>query len=541
MSLADTRHLHPYTAVVRGLSRAVGLGSLATIATAFNDGFTALGANAGFIVTLALLGIGYEFLYYRRYEYALTENTFDIDSGVVSRREREIPLRRIQNIDISQNAFQRLLGLAVLRIETAGGGETEADLRYVSPAEAQRLQQALTERKARREGRDPALAVDADGEETGRKVYEITDTELGLLSALSIDPGASFVSTLLAVAAQGVIPANPEGVDSIQGRLAAYTPMDVAIALGIVAVVAWLVSVAVVYSRYANFTLYRVDDELRYERGLVGRYSGTIPLEKVQTVTLVANPLKRRLGYTTVSVETAGYAPSGDQRRAAETAIPFAKHDRAMAFVRTLEEFDVDTVAGTRPPKRARERYAVRFALLAFGVAALAYGVDRWITDLAYWYVPLAGVLLAPLAAHLRWANRGYHEDGSHFVAHTGFWRHKTRIVPVHRIQTVVDVRTIFQRRRRLASVTADTASTASVLGGDATAFDVDADTAADLRERLGDRLQASLTERRRRRAVATRLRRATERAREVVDAVDPTPNRHPDAPPDDDETRQSS
>ncbi|MCL7418905.1 MAG: PH domain-containing protein, partial [Halalkalicoccus sp.] len=98
----------------------------------------ALAILVGFVAAVA-----WQVAYFRRFEYETTPDTFDIRSGVVSRRNREIPYRRVQNVDISRNVVQRALEIAELRIETAGGGETEAILRYVGYEEAKRLQNEL--------------------------------------------------------------------------------------------------------------------------------------------------------------------------------------------------------------------------------------------------------------------------------------------------------------------------------------------------------------------------------------------------------------
>lgn len=492
----EARRLHPYTALVRGLSRAGSLGTIATVATVAQDAsLRELQTNLGFIAGLALVGVAYEFLYYRRFEYTLSDESFDIDSGVFSRREREIPLDRIQNIDISQSPVARALGLAVLELETAGGGSTEARLRFVAPTEARRLQRQLQARKG-----DEVTAEAATGTEDRDPVYELGSRELRLLSLTSLDPGASVVVSFIGLGFQLLLPTEPgETASQLPINTRSLEPVDVVGFLLVLLALAWLVSVALVYSRYANFRLYRVGDELRYERGLLGRYSGTIPLGKVQTASIVANPVKRRLGYVTLSLETAGYAPGGDGGRASETALPLAKRGVAAAFVGELSQFDGVDVDLDSIPTRARQRYAARYTIVVAALVGLGFAANR-LYDLSFWYLPALLVLAVPLAAHLKWANRAHGTSERTFLAQTGFWRRTTRVVPFHRLQTVVDTRSIFQRRRRLASVTADTASTASVLGGDATAFDLDADRADDLREQLAERLQWGLALRRARR-----------------------------------------
>ncbi len=493
-SLEGPRRLHPYTAAVRGLSRAGSLGTVATLVTVFQDAsLQQLRTNLGLIGGIVVFGLVYEFLYYQRFSYELTEDTFDIDSGVLSKREREIPVDRVQNIDISQSPIARLLGLAVLEVETAGGGSTEAQLRYVTPSEARRLQEELQRVKGE------TVTTVTEATEDREPVFELDRRELWLLSLTSLDPGASVLVSFLGVGSQALLPADPERWSGLPISPGSLQPVDVLGLVVALAVVAWVVSVGLVYTRYAGFTLYRTGDELRYERGLLGRYSGTIPLGKVQTASLVANPVKRRFGYVTCSLETAGYAPGSDGGRASETVLPLVEHPVAAEFVADLEQFDDLDVSWEGPPTRARQRYVIRYALGVGLVTAAAFGLDR-LFGVPYWYlVPLA-LLAVPLAAHLKWTNRGFTTTEGTFLARTGFWRRTTRVVPYHRLQTVVDARSLFQRRRSLASVTADTASTASVLGGDATAFDIDADRATTLRETLAERLQAGLAERRRRR-----------------------------------------
>jgi len=489
------RRLHPYTALVRGLSRAGSLGTFATIFALVRDAsLRQLQTNLGIIGGAILLGLIYEVLYYQRFSYALGEDTFDIDSGVLSRREREIPLGRIQNIDISQSPVQRLLGLAVLELETAGGGSTEARLRYVAPAEARRLQREF---QAANGAADVADRPDAT--EDRDPLYELDDRELWLLSLTSLDPGVSVLVSFLGIGVQALFPTEPGESTALPITVGSLDPVDVAGLLVALVVLGWMLSVGLVYSRYANFRLYRVGEELRYERGLLGRYSGTIPLEKVQTASAVANPLKRRLGYVTLSLETAGYAPGSDGGRASETALPLARRSVAADFLADLDQFDALDVAFGGPPSRARRRYLFRYAFVVGMLVAAGWALDQ-VFGVALWYLPAVLWLLVPPAAHLKWTNRGYATTDDTFLAQTGFWRRTTRVVPYHRLQSVIDARSVFQRRRNLVSVTADTASTASVLGGDATAFDIDVEDGTALRETLAERLQNALTERRERR-----------------------------------------
>ncbi|MFC6725699.1 PH domain-containing protein, partial [Halobium palmae] len=289
----------PYRAVRKGASLVLTIAFAAfsgAMAITESVGGPLLAAGAVLLLVLAL--VGYEVAYYRRYEYELTADSLDIRSGVFSRRNREIPLRRVQNVDISRNAVQRALDIAAVDFETAGGSETEGSIEYVSFEEAKRLQREIARLKR---GDDAG----AEGEEEEREeLFSLSDEELALVGLLSFDlrgPG------ILLFLASGSVPVASGLIEGIEGPVLALGGIAV---LLLIVLVSWLAGIAVAVANYYGFTLSRADDELRYERGLLRRYDGSIPLDKVQTLTIEDNPLKRRFGYASLAIETAGYGPS---------------------------------------------------------------------------------------------------------------------------------------------------------------------------------------------------------------------------------------
>ncbi len=69
------------------------------------------------LFSLALLRLDFE----KRW-YLVTDRSLRVREGVLRIREMTITFANIQNISISQGPIQRLLGLADLRVDTAGGG-----------------------------------------------------------------------------------------------------------------------------------------------------------------------------------------------------------------------------------------------------------------------------------------------------------------------------------------------------------------------------------------------------------------------------------
>jgi putative membrane protein len=424
----------------------------------------------------------YETAYVQLYEYRLDGDTVDIKSGVVSKREREIPFERIQNVDIAQNAIQRVLGIAEVRMETAGGGESEARLRYVSRQEARRLQELISRRKrGDTTERDPGASDDI--------LFELSDTELGILGVTSANV------RLLGLLSALVVFGSPVAAEQVSLRLELLLFLGPALAL-VALVLLWAVSGVQAVLRYYGFRLLRHDEELRYERGLLQQYNGTIPLSKIQTLMIRENVLARSLGYGSLAIETAGYAPG--QEDEVESAVPIAKRERVFELARTIE--DIGDPAFTRPPKQARRRYVGRYTIV-LGLLVGLLGGTHYLSEsgvFSMWYLAAALWVLVPPAAHLKWRNLGYHVGEDYVITRSGFWSRRTTIVPYYRVQTIANTQSIFQRRHGLATLVVDTATSGGFWGGDAVALDIDAEQAEQFREEIQDRFQNSIAERKR-------------------------------------------
>lgn len=488
-------HLHPLSIPYRVVKQGMGIVFLLLFigGPVFGAvaGVLGVGLATGLGLAVVVAVVAYSIAYYRRFEYELTPETFDIRSGVLARREREIPLHRIQNVDISRNVVQRALGLAEVRLETAGASGAEAQLKFVGEDRASQLQREIS--RLRRSKEDGQRA----DEEQFDTVFEITERELGLLALVSAD--AQLVPILFLAAP---VFAPMIGSLSSSDRFFGYEPFGGL--FGPFVTLAGIIAIGLAYgvinaARYYGFTLSRATEELRYERGLLQRYSGTIPLSKIQSLTITENVFARTLGYASLEIETAGQGGGERDRGTTQSAIPLAERTRVFELTNSIEA--VGEMSFERPPKRARQRYAVRYTAAVGVVTGLLYLVQSVLGLSLYWWAPLGVLALVPLAAHLKWKHRGYYAGENHIVTRNGFWVRQLKIVPYYRVQTVLSSETIFQRRRQLGTVTIDTAGARSLIGNDARAVDFARTTTETLRDQVAEELYESLRRRSRQRA----------------------------------------
>ncbi|HJW60246.1 MAG TPA: PH domain-containing protein, partial [Actinomycetota bacterium] len=83
----------------------------------------------------ALVLLAWSTVEWWRHTYELEGGALRVEEGVLARKLRAVPFDRIQQVELVRKPLHRLLGVASLRVETAGGGTAaEVDLDVVTLA-----------------------------------------------------------------------------------------------------------------------------------------------------------------------------------------------------------------------------------------------------------------------------------------------------------------------------------------------------------------------------------------------------------------------
>lgn len=206
--------------------------------------------------------------------------------GLLTTRQKSLPLARVQRVLIEQNWMRRWFGFAVVRADSAGSGMDDA-------AEVKGGWDVVVP-MLRQQQLPPLLPVLLPG-------FDFAALRLGSVSPRVVMrigiKGALLVALALAVLLpwQGAI------------GLLALSGLPLGFCIG------WLY--------WRNFGYARGGQHLLLRWGVLGRYQSIVPLAKVQSVIVRAGPLQRSLGLAELTVYVAGGSPTrlGDlPRRDAE-------------------------------------------------------------------------------------------------------------------------------------------------------------------------------------------------------------------------------
>ena len=423
---------------------------------------------------------------YLTFRYRYEEAELVIRSGLLFRRERHVPYARIQNLDAVQGVFHRMLRVVEVKLQTGGGQEPEATLTVLPLPALEALRQRV--REGKREAAEEAAAADAAatavpaeppvdptlaGSAESRTLLHLPAREL-LLHGLLQNRGMVLIAAAFGLAWElGLFERASDwiaGEQSWIGPAVEGAASDV-VAAGIlvtIAAVTALVAAFVIFARMLSvaWTLVRLHDYrvvrseegLRATFGMLTQVAATIPLRRVQTVTIHEGPLQRWAGRVAVGVQTAGGSQGGQSGNAdphRHRLAPILRRDRLREFLReVIPELDAPEV-GWEPVSPLAFRRVVRgtcfvatlasvplyFTLGAWGVAFHAAFL-AWAVFYARRYVECLGWALKD---DMVWFRSGW------------LWR-RTTIARYTRIQVVALRTTPIDRWRGMARLLVDTA-----------------------------------------------------------------------------------
>ncbi|MGH2534722.1 MAG: PH domain-containing protein [Thermomicrobiales bacterium] len=481
-----TKRLHPAYIVTSALATLRNLAIPLIIVFVSGGGFMEVLSYVG-IIGIIVVGIATRAVAWWRFTYEVTARELRVHSGVLSRTERALPLERIHAVDVNEGVLERLLGVVRVKVETAAGGSAGSDvtLDALSRAEAADLRAHLL---AARRPSDADPTADIAQPSPAEPILRLTTGRLlaaGATSgrigpALAILAGAfQFADDILGERVWGrVVSAGSDA--SFQG---------IVVLLTVAAAGAWLLAIGSMALTFGRFELRRDGDRLLISHGLLERRRSTIPLARVQAVTISEGMLRQPLGLASVRIESAGYGKDTAESGVLAPIIHLRELHDLLTRACPSHAVDLTHVTLTRPPARARRRYIsseilpnLPIPVIAVVVAAFIPGIPWW-WGLAGFVLVLVGVIFGPWRYHdAGWAL----DDGDHLIVRERSVARVTAIAERRRLQLRAVSQDRFQRRAALA--TFQTAVASGGAGGLIRLRHLDQATAADLLHRLRPR-----------------------------------------------------
>lgn len=380
------------------------------------------------------------------FAYEIVGDRLEIRRSLISRSVRTIPLERVRGVDVTTPPMHRLLGLAVLKIDTgAGGDEQEGSLAGVTVEEGERLKSVLL-RRAREVA--PASPDEAAPQAPADEVIMKVPRKWLVYGPLS----GAYLLTPFALVGGAIGLAFQWGDEFGLGRDAAWSVGEwlwehtyVLVIVIAVLVIAMPFVGGLMYAVFHwDFTLTRRDRYLVAERGLITRRSVSLEARRVRGYELVDALAERWAGVVRTWAIVTGL---GDSQTRGQL-LPDVPRQRALEIVgQAIGPFTADL----RPhPPVARNRRLFR-AIVPWLVVAAVLGLAAWWSGAGLlWVLGVAALLLAaagwPLGAD-RYRSLGHGYDGTRLSVRSGSLRRAQAVVERRAVVGWRLEQTWFQRR----------------------------------------------------------------------------------------------
>ena len=350
-------HLHPLTPVATTLPLIAGIFVLTLIGgggQAWQVGVAGIPVGLAVCVVGFVFLVWYRYLLWRRFTYWFDgAGDLRIDSGLFFRNARKVQLSRLQAVDIERPVFARVFGLASLRIDVAGVGDSKVLLAYLANGDASRLRVDLLDRaRGVREGGTAGV---------GGSTIPAAETIIHVVA-----PGDLLTSLLLRTTTAGLLALTGFIVFITVTTSGAGGLLLLPFTGGIP-----LFMVVTEFLGLYGFTVASAHDGVRLRYGLLRTQSQTVPRGRVMAVDVSEPLLWRRKGWLRVRLTVAGVAGAdGDQQRNSLQSIllPVASREVVDEVLRkVLPGLDLEAIELTAAPRRSRWRAPIQWSRLAYG------------------------------------------------------------------------------------------------------------------------------------------------------------------------------
>ncbi|WP_254871005.1 PH domain-containing protein [Bacillus sp. Marseille-Q1617] len=455
--MSEYKRLHPISAVASFLKQLKELIIPFVLLFVLNS----RGEKSGFWDYMPLISMGAVLVIvlvagvikWLRFTYRLEEGELRIEYGLFVKKKRYIPFDRIQSLNFSEGIIHRPFGLVKVKVETAGSSnprESEAELTAILKEEALDLERIIYSEKKKDQQpmqADEEQSIDVAAMPKEEKwVFNMSAKDILVLALTSggvgviLSGAAVFLSQLSDFIPYEMI--FDEIMVFVKSGLVIIAVMSFVILL-----VAWIFSVAWTFVLYGDFKIRLSDENIVITRGLLEKKQITVPLNRVQGIRVVENPVRQLFGYCTVVIENAGGSVL-EKDSSTIKLMPVVKKKRVPGLLNEIFPEYILTEDFQRLPKRALRRYIFRAADWVI--------IPVIIMAIMYWPLGLFSILLAVpfgLLGFFQHRTGGWRiNDNQLSLRYRGILKH-TAYMKKSRIQSLDSRQSWFQARRNLSSI----------------------------------------------------------------------------------------
>ena len=414
----------------------ISLGS--KIPKKYGGNYTEILIVIAFLIIIVVLAI----IRWKKNEYSLSDEGMYLKYGVFEVHERTLPFSQVHSADISSSVVQRLFNVYKLEIDTLGGDKKSEISIFLSKGEALRVKEVIFNRSKNKN------KVEIAQKDNTRK-FTCSLKDLFVMATMSTKILAGFFIIFAFYSKiEDVLPeelkkwAETSINDSMKGVNGVRMIKYIVILVLIVLFISWIISVLFTVIKYYKFAVTREEDNIKLSYGLLDKKEVTIPVKRIQSVTIVEGVIKKAFGYFSLNVETVGY---GKDKGESTMICPIAKKKILNKFFEDIVPEMNITYDLMKSPKRALKGFLL-VNLLGY---IIVMGLIARFAPYGYYVFILLPIIV--IWQYVQFADNGMYSGDDLVVLRYRKLSRETVIVQRECVQSMEKIQNIFQKKKAIA------------------------------------------------------------------------------------------
>ena len=393
-------------------------------------------------------------LVYLNFKFKIKDNAFILKQGILNKSNISVPFEKIQHINFKQNFIQQLINVTQVEIETAGAKTVEISIKALSREKAVALKKALFTKMQE-------VVTPEDSEPTKEILHKITIAELFKVS-ISENHFKS-LALLFAFIFSGYVQVKDfletleldEKFDAILEENANSLVGDLFLMLFLFVfsfVISVIISFVTTFVRHFNLQVSIENNTLEIDQGLITKQNNIIKKQKVQSIEVLTNPIKQKLGIYNVIF-----------KQAVSGKINYKKIIKIVGFnkehINVLKKvlfFNTNFI--NQEKHKPDSYYKVQLFIRSFLFLAFLNGIFLLISNKLFFI----NVLLVPLLVvliFLKYKKSYYFFNKDMLVIGSGQIATNTTYFEHFKLQHIKMKQTFFQKKKDVVNIVIQTAS----------------------------------------------------------------------------------
>ena len=423
----------------------------------------ASGRSERFAIGLAVIGLAsmvWAILSYFKFYFYLKDDELVIQQGILRKSNLNIPLDRIQSVNVNQNIVHQLLNVVQLEVDTAGTQGSEFKFDALSKEKAEQLRSILISKKKSDNSVEQLFEEGVEQEllTVKKPIFNLSVIDLvkvgltqnhfrsvGFVLIVFIWLQSSFED--MGISTDDYM----EGFFDFLVSASFAAVITITIMASIIAVLISLVRTVLVYF---DAHLWREGNRLKLAHGLFNKKEVSAPYQKIQMIQWSNNPLQKLISIFDLRLKQASSATVSARKSLRVPGVSREHVDylkESWLGIETLESLETHGISIHYFYRRVMFRMI--FCVILFTIYYLVGQVNGWLILL---------ILMVPYFIYTSWLaykKRGFAINEYNLYITGGVIDDDYALLPLKKVQNIIIRQTPYQSRKKLADIDIHTAS----------------------------------------------------------------------------------